>query len=97
MTKQLPIPGTERKVHKDITKAAEAYVDARDERQRKSKTEKEKKTLLIAAMKKHELETYIDEDAEIVVTYTADTKEQVKVRELDDDEDGEEAESVEVE
>ena len=66
--KQGTIPGTERTVHADITAAAEAYVEVRDERMEMTENEVEANAKLVAAMKKHDLTEYIDEDAELKVT-----------------------------
>lgn len=66
--KQVNVPGTERKIHKDITAAAEAYVEARDERMEWTKHEVESNEKLVKTMEKHELTEYIDEDAELHVT-----------------------------
>lgn len=68
MPKQTTVPGTERTHHKDITKAAEAYVAVRDERMEMTEREVEKRAALTTVMLKHELEEYVDEDAEIRVT-----------------------------
>lgn len=68
--KQSPIPGTERKVHKDITKAAETYVEARDERMELLETEVDRKAKLVKVMLKHDEIEYIDEDAELKVVLT---------------------------
>lgn len=68
--KQKPIPGTERKVHKDITKAAETYVEVRDERMELTEVEVDRKAKLVKVMLKHDESEYIDEDAELKVTLT---------------------------
>lgn len=65
--KQTNIEGTEPKVHKDIRRSAETYVEARDERLEWGKSEKERKTKLVEVMKKHGLEEYVDPAAEIRV------------------------------
>ena len=80
--KQTEIAGIERKVHKDVRDAAEEYVDARDERMELTEKETATKATLMAAMKKHGLSKYIDEEAEIVVEVVP-SDETVKVRKYD--------------
>jgi len=53
--KQTELPGMERKTIREVNDAAEAYVDARDERMRLTEKEVERKQALISAMQKHEL------------------------------------------
>lgn len=64
--KQTFIPGTEPESHPDIDRAAELYVDARDERCRLSKEEAEAQDNLLETMLKHGLSTY-EFDGKIVV------------------------------
>lgn len=87
--KQQRIPGTEAKIHRDITKAAESYVDVRDARMKLTREEVEAKSLLAAAMRKHELTSYTDPDAELEVTFESTATEKLKVKRLGDD-DGDE-------
>jgi hypothetical protein len=61
--KQLPIPGTEKETIKEVDTAAEAYVNARDERMQLTERESEAKEALVHVMKKHNLEVYRDENA----------------------------------
>ncbi len=79
--RQSSIPGTERKVHKDVRAAAEQYVEARDERMECTEIEVDKKAALIKAMRKHDLTEYVDEDAELIVTLT-EGEAKIKVRKL---------------
>jgi len=75
--KQLEIPGTERPVHDDVHKAAEAYREVRDERMQHSKREKQKKLELIAVMKAHKLTRYKyddEEGEELLVTLDEEPK-----------------------
>lgn len=91
--KQMKIPGTEPKTIKEVNDAAEAYVDARDERMKKTEKEVEAKEALVAVMKKHDLQVYKDDDAEppLIVTLTPGV-DKVKVTRADGDEDaGDEA------
>lgn len=85
--KQTTIPGTERKTHADVAKAAEAYVDARDKRMALTKKEVETKAALAAAMRKHKLETYVVEgdDEDLEVTFEQG-EEKLKVKRITDDE-----------
>lgn len=82
---QTQIPGTEPKIHRDVSKAAEAYVDARNERMSLTTKEIETRAVLVAAMKKHELSNYVDHDAGIEVVFESNTTEKIKVKQLDDD------------
>lgn len=79
--KQLKIPGTERKQLKDIEDAAVAYTKARDTRMAHTKKEVAARNVLLAAMKKHKLETYVDEDGAYEVTLTTEEKLRVTDRE----------------
>jgi hypothetical protein len=78
MGKQTNIPGTEPKIHKDVSSAAEKYVEARDDRMAKTKKEVAARAVLIAAMKKHNLPVYDDPELELRVVYEVEDK--VKVR-----------------
>ncbi len=86
--KQTTIPGTERKTHADIVKAAEAYVKARDERMALTKKEVETKSVLAAAMKKHNLDTYVVEgdDEDLEVTFEQG-EEKLKVKRITTDDE----------
>jgi hypothetical protein len=91
--KQLEIAGTERKRIPELDEAAEAYRTARNTRQEKTKIEKAKKQELMAAARKHGVKVYVyesEDGEELELEYTAETKENVKVKkveDLDDDED----------
>lgn len=61
--RQMTIQGTEKPTIKEIDTAAEAYVDARDERMKLTDRESEVKEALIGVMKKHKVEVYRDENA----------------------------------
>jgi hypothetical protein len=80
----------ERKAVKEIEKAAEEYVIARDARMAASKPEKEAKDKLLAAMNKHKLKLYEfeDEDENHFKCEITVEKEKLKVKkgEKDDDE-----------
>lgn len=61
--KQLQIAGTETKAIKEVDSAAEAFVEARDERMALTEREVEAREALIAVMNKHKLDVYLDDDA----------------------------------
>ncbi len=82
---KLEAEGMNRKGIDEVDKAAEAFRVARDKRMALTKVEKEKKTLLMAVVKKHGLTNYIyeDEDGEDEeVEYKAETAENVKVKKV---------------
>ncbi|HEY1956728.1 MAG TPA: hypothetical protein VGH28_14005 [Polyangiaceae bacterium] len=81
MGKQLAIASTKQKHHRDISDAAEAYVDVRDKRMELSAEEHEAKSLLHQRMQKHGLKVYDDRDLELRVTIEV-TEETVKVKKL---------------
>jgi hypothetical protein len=90
---QLKIPGTEANKIKEVNVAAEAYVDARDERMRKTEMEVTARDVLIEVMKKNKLSVYRDDDVSppLIVTL-APGKDKVKVAKADDSDEGEEIE-----
>lgn len=75
--KQLQIPGTERKTHKDIVSAAERLEAIVDEKKALKKREEAATAALIEKMKKHGQTSYIEGDLEVLVT---EAKERVTVR-----------------
>ena len=77
--KQTNVPGTARKVHKDITKAAEEYVDVRDERMELTEKEVELNEKLVQVMIKHDCDHYVDENAELEVIIK-ETSKKAKVK-----------------
>jgi len=82
--KQVAIPGTERKVHPDVEKAAEAYVEARDERMQLTERESETQGDLMAAIKKHGLQRHVvDIDGEQQIVEIVAVDEKVRVRRYD--------------
>lgn len=62
--RQQVIPGTERKSDPDVEAAAERYIEARDERMKCSKTEKQAKLELIATLQSRRIKKYKFDDAE---------------------------------
>lgn len=86
MARQEAIPGTGRESIKEVDVAGEEYRKARDARMKKSKTEKEKKDLLVAVMLKHGLNTYRDDNAVPPFVVEVSTKHNVKVTNIGDEE-----------
>jgi hypothetical protein len=70
--KQGELPTLERKKLLEVNAAAEGYVEARDERMKRTETEVEARTALVAVMKKHSLTVYRDDEASpaLLVTLT---------------------------
>lgn len=62
--KQMTIPGTGRKQNADVENAADMYRDARDERMKHSKLEKQRKLELIAVMQANKIKRYKFDDSE---------------------------------
>lgn len=92
--KQMDIPGTEQPGIKEIDDAAEAYVDARNARMKKTEKEVEAKTALITVMKKHNKLVYRDDGQDPPLVVTLVSKDNIKVTEVEagDDGSGEETE-----
>lgn len=63
MARQTEVPGTERKVVKEVSSAGEFYRQKRDARMAASVEEKEAKVALLEVMKKHKLDLYQDDNA----------------------------------
>ena len=82
--RQAEIPGTERPSIEEVNVAGEEYRKARDARMKKTIPEKEKKTQLIAAMLKHGLSVYRDDNASPPFVVTIDVKHNVKVTDITD-------------
>ena len=79
--RQLQIAGTERPVHNDIEKAAEAYREVRDDRMEMTKREKQKQLELLAVMKAHKISRYKYDDQEgEELLVQVDEEPKVKVR-----------------
>lgn len=75
---QTTIEGTQRKAIPAIRKAAETYVEIRDERMELTEREVEANEKLVAIMTKHDVSDYTDEDAQFRVTIR-ETKTKAKV------------------
>jgi hypothetical protein len=84
MGKQADIPGTERASakHKDLVKAAEDYIEKRDERMALTKLEVAAKLKVIDLMKKYEIKDHIEDDIEISLKAS---EEKLKVKRVGDD------------
>lgn len=81
----LPAEGMSRKRIAELDEAAEAYRVARNARQEKTKVEKAKKTELMAVARKHGINVYVyegEDGEELEVEYTAETKENVAVKQI---------------
>ena len=77
--KQLAIPGTKGPSIKELDKAAEAYVEVRNERMELTGREVEARGRLVACMQKHALTVYrVDADEPLIVTLEDDVKVKVK-------------------
>lgn len=79
--KQTSVPGTEPKTVKEVTDAAEAYAEFRDQRQSLGRDERGAKLKLIEAMRKANLTSYRDPNASPPFTVTlteGETKVKVK-------------------
>lgn len=86
--KQPELAGFERPSHPAVDKAAEDYVTARDQRMELTTREKERKKLLINAMRDANLKSYVYVDGEVEREVKIAPKENVTVRKVrvDDDE-----------
>ena len=81
---QTAIPGTEKVVHKDVTKCAQELYDVRAERMALSEEEGKLSAKLLDLMKKHAVTKY--DDGEITVTVVAvDEKVKVKKKRANDE------------
>ena len=85
-SEQSTIPGMEPKRIKQVHLAGLAYIEARDSRMAATSIEVDSKAALIAAMQKHKVEAYLDDELSVDLT-TPDVK--VKARLLTDEEEEE--------
>lgn len=84
--KQRYLPGAEPTEHPDVIAAAEAYVEARDERMVCSKTESQRHDSLLLAMMAHNLTEYtLPDDRKVIV----DLHRKCKVRKPNEERDEE--------
>jgi histidinol-phosphate/aromatic aminotransferase/cobyric acid decarboxylase-like protein len=74
----LPGEGMKPKVHRDISEAAEALADAKDEQKKLREKVDELAAQLVARMRKHKLDTYKDRSRGLFVTVEDETKVKVK-------------------
>ena len=79
--RQSRLPGMERPSNPTIDRAADEYVEARDERMKLTKRELETGDRLKLLMKEHDLRTYENDDLEI----SFDVSEKVKVKRRKDE------------
>ncbi len=83
--KQLEIAGTERPKHAEIEAAADGYVQERNKRMKLTVKEKAAKVGLIAAMRKHDILVYRDDEHVPPLLVTLSSKDDVRVEEASDD------------
>ena len=88
-----PAEGMSRKRNPDIDRAAEKYRAARDIRMEHTKLEKAAKLSLLETAKKHSVKLYLyesEDGEEFEVEYTEKTDENVSVKKVKADSDGDE-------
>ena len=78
--KQIPIPGTEPKVHKRVEEKGAAFQDALARKKVADSRLEEAHAALLSAMSTHKVKTYRYQDVELVVS---PGKDRIHVRELD--------------
>lgn len=81
---QTEIPGTEQPIHKDVVRKARELFDVREQCMDLSKQEGTLAGELIALMKKHGIERYVEDDM-VVEIVKAEEKVKVKVHSGDDE------------
>lgn len=89
--RQQSIPGTEQKIHAAVRAAGDAYVDEAAKSARAKKKSDESKAVLLAAMEKHDVETFRDDEADPPVIITRTERHGIKVTKLKkqrDEDDG---------
>lgn len=76
MTKQLEVPGTERKYSKAMRSAGDEYADAIKSHSKTSSKKKEKMSAVLEQMRKDDLELYVDTESDppFQLVRTADEK-----------------------
>lgn len=83
MARQTEVPGTERKTVPEVSAAGELYRQKRDTRMAAGVEEKEAEQNLLRMMKKHNLDTYRDDNAVPPFVVTVEPgEEKVKVKNL---------------
>lgn len=92
--RQQSIPGTESKIPTAVRAAGEAYVNESTKTAKAKKKADEAKSVLLAAMEKHEVETFRDDDTVPPVIISRTTRLGVKVTKLkkNDEQDNDENE-----
>lgn len=81
------LPGVEEATDAMLTKAAEKYVDARDERMALLKKEVELKETLIGMMRVRRIKTYHDDEANLSIVLESKTSIKVKIGGEDEDDE----------
>lgn len=80
--KQTRIPGTEDKTPTAVKAAGEAYVTEAAKQSKQQRKTKEAKEVLIAAMEKHEVESFRDDEANPPVIVSLTERQGIKVTKL---------------
>lgn len=88
--KQTSIPGTESKIPAAVRAAGEAYVNESTKTAKAKKKADEAKSVLLAAMEKHEVETFRDDDTVPPVIISVTLRQGIKVTKLRKNEEQEE-------
>jgi hypothetical protein len=79
MARQQTIPGTEAKIPAAVRAAGDAYVEEAAQTAQAKKKADEAKAVLLAAMTKHGVETFRDDDADPPVIVSRTLREGIKV------------------
>jgi hypothetical protein len=95
MTRQTQIPGTEQKTPAAVRAAGEAYVSEATKQAKQQRKTKEAKEVLVAAMQKHEVESFRDDEVSPPVIVSLTEKAGIKVTKLKraEGEEGEETDT----
>jgi hypothetical protein len=95
MTRQTQIPGTEQKTPAAVRAAGEAYVTEASKQAKQQRKTKEAKEVLVAAMQKHEVESFRDDEVSPPVIVSLTERAGIKVTKLKkaDGEEGEDADA----
>jgi len=88
VAKQLPIPGTEEKLHKDIDEAAEHLASAKERHASAGKLKKIKEDALIQVMKKHKRSHYVNRGLNIEIFL--ESPDRVKLKQFNHEDENDE-------
>lgn len=91
--RQQRIPGTEVKIPTAVRAAGDAYVEEAAKTAQAKKKADETKAVLIAAMEKHEVETFRDDEADPPVIVSLTQRTGIKVTKLKKQRDAEEGDA----